>query len=79
LQQNMSGYSCGAIKLTSGPSGRIKLADFLDWILVYGPLKHIHGPQVKNLCHRGSLRKLKAQLLIRYIGHGYLITEERFQ
>jgi len=25
-------------------TGEQKLADFLDWILVYGPLKHIHEP-----------------------------------
>jgi len=29
--------------------GGYKLTDFLDWILVYGPMKHIHGPL------RGSL------------------------
>jgi len=32
---------CGVIKLNNGP---IKPANFIDWISVYRPLKHIHGP-----------------------------------
>jgi len=35
----MSDYSCGAVELNNGRAERIKAADFLDWILVYGPHK----------------------------------------
>jgi len=53
---NMSDYSCGTIELNNGPNGRLKTSGFLDWILVYGPLKHIHGLRVKEHCISGALR-----------------------